>query len=102
MKTLASGAQLGDPLGVEHRTREELEAGVDELRLQIGAAVLEMTGEPHTGCRKFVARFGPEAMRFVGSAVGRSLNLIRGGAYSRVVVRGTIRVTDVVRPLPPA
>ena len=57
----------------------DLELSADNLppgtRLAIGSAVVEVTAEPHTGCKKFVARFGLEAMQFVNSPVGRQLNL---------------------------
>ena len=62
-------------------------------RLAIGSAVLEVTAEPHTGCAKFVTRFGVEAMKFVNSAVGRQLNL--RGINTRVLVPGVIRVGDI-------
>ena len=52
---------------------------------------------PHTGCNKFVSRFGLDAMKFVNSPVGRALNL--RGINARVVQAGTIRVGDVVRRL---
>ena len=29
-------------------------------RLEVGSAVIEVTAEPHTGCKKFAARFGQE------------------------------------------
>lgn len=63
-------------------------------RLAIGSAVLEATPEPHTGCKKFVARFGLDAMKFVNSPVGRELQL--RGINARVVQAGTIRVGDIV------
>ncbi len=44
-------------------------------RLEVGSALLEVTEEPHLGCRKFVARFGNDALRFVNSRTGRELNL---------------------------
>jgi MOSC domain-containing protein YiiM len=62
-------------------------------RLAIGSAVIEVTTEPHTGCAKFVARFGVDAMKFVNSAVGRQLNL--RGINTRVLVPGVIRVGDL-------
>ncbi|MCU1376141.1 MAG: hypothetical protein JWO68_3427 [Actinomycetia bacterium] len=63
-------------------------------RLHIGAAVLEVTPEPHTGCAKFTERFGIDAARFVNSPDGRRLNL--RGINTRVVVGGTIRIGDAV------
>jgi hypothetical protein len=59
-----------------------------------GGAVLEVTAQPHTGCAKFVARFGAEAMRFVNGSRGRSLRL--RGLNARVVVAGRVRPGDPV------
>lgn len=64
-------------------------------RLELGSAVIEITDQPHTGCKKFVERFGLEAMKFVNSPQGRQLHL--RGVCARVVQPGTIRVGDVVR-----
>ncbi len=69
-------------------------------RLQIGTAIVEVTDQPHTGCAKFVSRFGVEAMKFVNSPLGRSLNL--RGINARVVQPGVIRAGDVVRKMPAA
>jgi len=66
-------------------------------RLGIGTAVVEVTPEPHTGCGKFVSRFGVDAMKFVNSPVGRALRL--RGLNARVVTGGTIRPGDAVRKL---
>jgi len=66
--------------------------------LEVGTATIEITDQPHTGCGKFVSRFGVDAMKFVNSPLGRSLNL--RGINARVVQPGTIRVGDVVRKLP--
>src|SRR5262245_40828891 len=61
----------------------------------LGSAMIEVTDEPHTGCGKFVSRFGVEATKFVNSPVGRRLQL--RGINARVVQAGTIRVGDVAR-----
>ena len=66
-------------------------------QLAIGSAVIEVTPPPHTGCHKFVSRFGLDAMKFVNSAVGRELRL--RGLNARVVQAGIIRVGEVVRKL---
>ena len=61
-------------------------------RLAIGEAVIEVTPVPHTGCKKFVERFGREAMKWVNSPVGRELNL--RGICAKVVQSGVIRTGD--------
>jgi MOSC domain-containing protein YiiM len=66
-------------------------------RLAIGGAVLEVTDEPHTGCKKYSGRFGLDALQFVNSPEGRALNL--RGINTRVVQPGPIRVGDAVRKL---
>jgi len=67
-------------------------------RVQIGSAVIEFSEAPHTGCAKFSARYGVDALRFVNSPTGRELRL--RGANCRVVQGGRIRVGDVIRKLP--
>lgn len=71
---------------------ENLPAGT---RLAIGSAMLEVSAAPHTGCKKFSARFGVEAMKFVNSPEGKQLHL--RGINTKVVHEGTIRVGDRVR-----
>lgn len=86
-------ALAGDQLFIDlDLTGENLPAWT---KLQIGSAIIEVTDQPHTGCAKFVSRFGVEAMKFVNSPLGRSLNL--RGINARVVQPGTIRVGDVVK-----
>lgn len=66
-------------------------------RLQIGSAVIEVTAVPHLGCKKFVARFGLDAMKFVNSAVGKQLHL--RGVNAKVVKSGSIRIGDSVEKI---
>ena len=63
-------------------------------RLAIGTSVIEVTAKPHTGCQKFVERYGADAMKFVNSAVGRRLHL--RGINAKVIEAGVIRVGDTV------
>lgn len=63
-------------------------------RLRVGEAVVEMTAEPHNGCRKFQQRFGADALRFVQAKQTRDQN--RRGVYWRVLEPGLARVGDAV------
>jgi MOSC domain-containing protein YiiM len=67
-------------------------------RVQMGTAVIEFSETPHTGCAKFSARFGVDALKFVNSPTGRELRL--RGANCRVVVAGTVRPGDAITKLP--
>jgi hypothetical protein len=89
-------ALAGDQLHVDLDLSEEnLPPGT---RLALGSAVIEVTAQPHTGCAKFVERFGQDAMRFVNSPLGRQLRL--RGLNAKVVVPGTVRPGDEIRKLP--
>jgi hypothetical protein len=69
-----------------------LENSPPGTRFSLGSAMIEITPPPHTGCKKFVARFGEDAMRFVNSPLGRSLNL--RGVNARICQPGTVKVGD--------
>jgi MOSC domain-containing protein YiiM len=65
-------------------------------RLAIGdAVVVQISAEPHTGCAKYSARFGSDALKFVNSPEGRELRL--RGVNAHVLVPGTIAAGDAVR-----
>lgn len=66
-------------------------------RLALGSAVIEVTSQPHTGCKKFVERFGLSAMKFVNSPLGRQLQL--RGINAKVVQPGVILVGDIARTI---
>jgi MOSC domain-containing protein YiiM len=66
-------------------------------RLALGSAVIEITNQPHTGCKKFSARFGFDALKFISSPEGKALNM--RGIYAKVVQPGVIRVGDTVKKL---
>ena len=86
----------GDQLFVDLDLSEaNLPAGT---QLAVGDAVIEVTPEPHTGCGKFVERFGIDAMKFVNGTIGRPLRL--RGLNARVVKAGRIRRGDPVRKTP--
>lgn len=66
-------------------------------RLALGEAIIEVTEPPHTGCKKFAARFGRDAMVFVNSGPGKKQNF--RGINARVVRSGDIKVGDVASKL---
>ncbi len=85
----------GDQLFIDlNLTDENLPAGT---KLQIGSAIIEVTPEPHNGCKKFVERFGLDAMKFVNSPVGKQYHL--RGIYAKVIQSGTIRQGDTVKKI---
>ena len=89
-------ALAGDQLYVDlDLSLENLPAGT---RLQVGTAVLEVSDLPHTGCAKFIERFGADAGRWVNLGNGRQVNA--RGINARVVTGGTVRVGEVVSRLP--
>ncbi|HET8661553.1 MAG TPA: MOSC domain-containing protein [Micromonosporaceae bacterium] len=87
-----AGDQLYVDLDLSHRN---LPPGT---HIEVGSAVLEVTTEPHRGCKKFGARFGLDALRFVNSGTGCALNL--RGVNTRVVRSGVVRPGDAIRKLP--
>jgi hypothetical protein len=64
-------------------------------QLAIGSAVVEVTAQPHAGCKKFADRFGVNAVEYINAPEQKELQL--RGINSKVVQPGTIRVGDVVR-----
>lgn len=88
-------ALAGDQLYVDFDlSPTHLPAGT---RIAVGAAVLEVTDQPHLGCPKFTARFGADARALTNSDEGLALNL--RGINTRVVQGGTVRLGDSVRKL---
>ena len=64
-------------------------------QLTIGDAVVEVTEPPHTGCKKFAARFGKDAVVFVNAGLGKQHSF--RGICAKVVESGDISVGDVAR-----
>jgi hypothetical protein len=66
-------------------------------RLSLGTAVIEITAKLHSGCNKFAARFGQDAIKFVNSPLGKELHL--RGVNAKVIQPGTIQVGDAVKKI---
>ena len=66
-------------------------------RIAIGTAIIERTEIPHLGCRKFIDRFGKDAMKFVNSKIGKSLNL--RGVNAKVIRPGIVKKGDRINKI---
>ena len=66
-------------------------------RLAVGSAIIEISAIPHTGCEKFKARFGIDALVFVNGPAHRDLRL--RGVNARIIQPGTIRVGIRIRKI---
>ncbi len=67
-------------------------------RLSIGTAIIELTAEPHTGCVKFMNRFGKDALRFVSGP--EAMRQRRRGANAKIIKSGTVNLGDTATKLP--
>ncbi len=86
-------ALAGDQFFVDlDLAKENLPAGT---RLAMGSAVVEVTAVPHLGCKKFSARYGVEATKFVNSRRGK--NLCLRGINAKVVKSGRVRTGDRIQ-----
>ena len=85
-------ALAGDQLFIDlDLSAENLPPGT---QLRVGTAVIEITSIPHAGCKKFVARFGMDAVKFVNSPLGKTLKL--RGLNAKVIQSGIVHVHDIV------
>lgn len=62
--------------------------------VRVGNALLEVTPEPHTGCKKYAQRFGVDALAWISARERKSLRL--RGIHFRVVEPGRVAVGDPV------
>lgn len=88
--------EAGDQLFVDLDLSEDNLPG--GTRLQIGEAVIEITAAPHTGCAKFRARFGEDALKFVNDDRGRAQGF--RGRNAKVITPAPITQGDKIKRLP--
>ena len=85
----------GDQLYIDmDLSKENLPAG---SRIAVGSAVLEVSPLPHTGCHKFVSRFGLDAMKFVNSELGKELCL--RGINAKVIQGGVVKIGHTAKKI---
>ena len=63
-------------------------------QLRLGTAVLAVSDVPHTGCKKFKARFGADALAWVNDPAGHERRL--RGINCAIVRPGVVWVSDVI------
>ena len=64
-------------------------------QLSMGTAIIVVTSPPHLGCKKFAEKFGQEALKFVNSELGISLNL--RGINARVIFPGSVSRGSIIK-----
>ncbi|MFT5233654.1 MAG: MOSC domain-containing protein YiiM [Candidatus Krumholzibacteriia bacterium] len=65
--------------------------------MALGSTVIQVTEQPHTGCQKFINRYGAASTKFVNSKLGRELDL--RGINANVIQAGVIKVGDTAKVL---
>lgn len=88
-------ALAGDQFFVDFDLSEEnLPAG---SRLAIGSAVVEVSSTPHNGCKKFSARFGVDALKFISIAENKPLRM--RGINAKIIQAGEVKQGDPIRKM---
>lgn len=94
-KTPEDWALAGDQFYVDFDLSEEnIPPGT---QLAVGGAILEITEIPHLGCRKFMDRFGKDAVKFVNSVQGKAHHF--RGVNAKVVRSGLVTTGDMIHKL---
>lgn len=88
-------ALAGDQFFVDFDLSEEnIPAGT---RLMLGSAILEVSSLPHNGCKKFSARFGVDALKFISIAENKPLRM--RGVNAKIIQAGEVKQGDLVRKI---
>lgn len=64
-------------------------------RLVIGSAIVEVSPLPHNGCKKFSARFGMDALKFISMAENKPLRM--RGINAKIIQAGDVKQGDLIR-----
>ncbi len=85
-------ALAGDQFFVDFDLSEEnIPAG---SRLAIGSAIVEVSPLPHNGCKKFSARFGVDALKFISMAENKPLRM--RGINAKIIQAGDVKQGDLI------
>lgn len=88
-------ALAGDQFFVDFDLSEEnIPAG---SRLAMGSAILEVSPLPHNGCKKFSARFGVDALKFISMAENKPLRM--RGINAKIIQAGDVKQGDPIRKM---
>ncbi len=86
-------ALAGDQFFVDFDLSEEnIPAGT---RLALGSAIVEVSPLPHNGCKKFSARFGIDALKFISMAENKPLRM--RGINAKIIQAGEVKQGDLIR-----
>ena len=66
-------------------------------RLNLGEAVIEVSDQPHTGCKKFASRYGQEVKDYFDSPEGIRHNL--RGVYATILQAGQVKIGDSLKKI---
>ena len=90
--TKSEWALAGDQIYIDmDLSVQNLPAGT---HLRVGTATIRISEQPHTGCKKFVERFGADALRFVNTGPGAEARF--RGLNAQIIESGTVRHGDKV------
>lgn len=66
-------------------------------KLSLGSAKIEISSDPHNGCKKFEEWYGKDAREFVNSEKGKKFNF--RGIQGKVIKNGSVKINDFLKKL---